>query len=69
MKNTYIPLDMLSCAATVPLPESSPIRRLQPGAHPSGEPVWGVIEINAGEADDRGIHVGDKVVYNAAPVP
>ena len=31
----------------------------------SNEPVRGVIEINAGEADRRGIHTGDKVDYPA----
>lgn len=65
MKNTYLPLDMLFVARdgtiahihknAVPLSET-PI--------PSHAPVTGVIELNAGRADETGLRVGDKVRYN-----
>ncbi|MGE3623100.1 MAG: DUF192 domain-containing protein [Bdellovibrionales bacterium] len=70
MKNTEIALDMLFVRAdgaiakivTHAVPHS-----LQP--HSSGEPVKGVLELNGGEADRRGIHVGDHVVYPGFGAP
>ena len=66
MMNTSIPLDMLFvrgdgaiikiASHTVPF-SLAPIN--------ADEPVRAVIEINAGEADRRDIHTGDKVVYPA----
>lgn len=65
MRNTYIPLDMLFIRAdgtiariarnTEPLSE----RRIS-----SGEPVLGVLEINAGLSSRLGIDVGDRVEHD-----
>jgi len=70
MKNTFIPLDMLFVRA------DGVIIKVVTHAEPfstamisSNEPVRGVIEINAGEADRRGIRTGDKVIYPAFARP
>ena len=62
MKNTILPLDMLFIGAdgrvvsiarnAVPFDET---------AIPSGGPVLGVLEINAGVAEKDGVEPGDKV--------
>ena len=69
MKNTFISLDMLFVRG------DGVIAKIVTHAEPfsvavisSGEPVRGVIEINAGEADRRGLHTGDKVIYPAFTV-
>jgi hypothetical protein len=66
MKNTYIPLDMLF------IRHDGTIVKIITHAEPfdltplsSGEPVRGVIEINAGEAERRGLKIGDKIVSSA----
>ena len=67
MKDTYIPLDILFIDA------SGIIRRVVPGAEPlseatlsSVEAVQGVLEINAGQADELGIRVGDQVKFSSS---
>ena len=66
MKNTYLPLDMLFlnnageivkiAERTVPLS----IDRI-----PSGRPVKGVLEVNAGTAERLGLALGDRVLHPA----
>ena len=64
MKNTYLPLDMVFIRADGTIaritadtePESTRII-------PSGEPVLGVLELNAGTAAKIGAKPGDKVVH------
>ena len=66
MKNTYIPLDMLFVRADgtiVKIVTHAQPLNLAPIA--SDEPVRGVIEINGGEADRRGLKTGDRVLYPA----
>ena len=65
MKNTYIPLDMLfidrrgriACLLANTKPESLDILSC-------AKPVKAVLEIGGGEAAERGIHVGDRVVHS-----
>ena len=64
MKNTYIPLDMLFidrrgrivCLLANTEPQSLKILSCN-------KPVKAVLEIGGGEAAERGIHVGDRVVH------
>ncbi len=64
MKNTYIPLDMLFidshgrivCLLAMTRPQSLEILSCP-------KPVKAVLEIGGGEAADRGIRVGDRVVH------
>jgi uncharacterized membrane protein (UPF0127 family) len=62
MKNTYVPLDMLF------FDSEGRITHIHRNATPQSEdlissngPVAGVLELLAGEADRRGIRVGDRV--------
>ena len=64
MKNTYLPLDMLF------IDSDGTVRRvvlhappLSEDIIPSGTPVTGVLELNAGQADAIGVKVGDKVKF------
>ncbi|WP_288584147.1 DUF192 domain-containing protein [uncultured Methylobacterium sp.] len=64
MKNTYLPLDMLFIRA------DGTVARIAADTEPlstrtiaSGEPVLGVLELNAGTAARLGIHPGDKVEH------
>lgn len=68
MKNTYVPLDMLFFGAEGRI--LSIVRNTQPLSTriiDSGGPVWGVVEIRAGEADRRGITEGDRIRHSAEP--
>jgi uncharacterized membrane protein (UPF0127 family) len=64
MKNTYIPLDMLfidargriACLLAMTRPQSLEILSCP-------KPVKAVLEIGGGEASERGIRVGDRVIY------
>lgn len=64
MKNTYLPLDMLFIRA------DGTVARIAADTEPlstrtisSGEPVLGVLELNAGTAARLGLHPGDKVEH------
>lgn len=64
MKNTPLPLDMLFIRS------NGTIARIEANTEPysltvlsSGEPVIGVLEINAGIAEKLGIRAGDKVIH------
>jgi uncharacterized membrane protein (UPF0127 family) len=64
MKDTYLPLDMLF------IDSDGSVRRVALHATPmsedlipSGAPVTGVLELNAGQADAIGVAVGDKVKF------
>ncbi len=66
MKNTYLPLDMLF------IDEDGSVRAIKENATPmsqtlipSGEPVVGVLELNAGQAARIGAKPGDKVIFPA----
>jgi uncharacterized protein len=66
MKNTYIPLDMLFVGADGTIEKIvTHAEPLNLAPIPSDEPVRGVIEINGGEADRRGLKTGDRVLYPA----
>jgi uncharacterized membrane protein (UPF0127 family) len=64
MKNTYIPLDMLFidrrgrivCLLAMTKPQSLEILSCP-------KPVKAVLEIGGGEAQERGIRVGDRVIH------
>jgi len=63
MENTYLPLDMLFIRA------DGVVARVETHTEPmsrrviaSGEPVLGVLELNAGVCDELGIKAGDKVI-------
>jgi uncharacterized membrane protein (UPF0127 family) len=65
MQNTYIPLDMLFIRA------DGTVARIAENTEPfstriipSGEPVLGVLEVNAGTAARIGVRPGDKVVHS-----
>jgi hypothetical protein len=62
MKNTYIPLDMIFISrrgvVTNIVAAAEPFSERQ---IPSGGPVYGVLEVNAGVAGRIGLKVGDKV--------
>lgn len=64
MKNTPLPLDMIFIRT------NGTIARIEANTEPysltvlsSGEPVIGVLEINAGIAEKLGIRAGDKVIH------
>jgi uncharacterized membrane protein (UPF0127 family) len=64
MKDTYLPLDMVFIRA------DGTIARIEENTEPmstrtipSGEPVLGVLELNAGTAARLGIKAGDKVTH------
>jgi uncharacterized membrane protein (UPF0127 family) len=64
MKNTYLPLDMLFIRA------DGTVARIATDTEPlstrtiaSGEPVLGVLELNAGTAARLGLHAGDRVEH------
>ncbi|GJD49834.1 hypothetical protein OPKNFCMD_2569 [Methylobacterium crusticola] len=64
MKNTYLPLDMLFIRA------DGTVARIAADTEPlstrtilSGEPVLGVLELNAGTAARLGLHAGDRVEH------
>jgi uncharacterized membrane protein (UPF0127 family) len=64
MENTYLPLDMLFIRT------DGSIARIETHAEPmsrrvipAGEPVLGVLELNAGVSDELGIKAGDRVVH------
>jgi len=64
MKDTYLPLDMLFIDA------DGTVKRIVLHAPPmsedlipSGAPVTGVLELNAGQVDAIGVEVGDKVKF------
>jgi uncharacterized protein len=64
MKNTYVPLDMLFFGPDGRIVSIS--RNTQPLSLEiikSGGPVSGVVELRGGEAQRRGIAVGDRVQY------
>lgn len=64
MENTYIPLDMIF------IRQDGTIARIEQNTEPfsrriisSGEPVLGVLEVNAGVTAKLGIEAGDKVEH------
>ncbi|MEZ0225343.1 MAG: DUF192 domain-containing protein [Alphaproteobacteria bacterium] len=64
MKNTLIPLDILfigSDGRIVNIHRNA--KPNDPTPLPSREPVTGVLEINGGQSDERGIKIGDKVKH------
>ena len=68
MKNTHIPLDILFIAS------SGKIVKVHSAAKPlslqtidSGEPVRAVLELNAGQLQKHGIHVGNRISHQAFP--
>jgi uncharacterized membrane protein (UPF0127 family) len=64
MKNTYVPLDMLfidSRGRIVCLLANTKPQSLEILSCP--KPVKAVLEIGGGEAAERGIHVGDRVIH------
>jgi uncharacterized protein len=65
MQNTYIPLDMLF------IRNDGTIARIATGTEPmstrtipSGEPVLGVLELNAGAAEKIGAKAGDRIEHS-----
>ena len=65
MKNTFIPLDMLFVRADGTIAQI--LHAAPQDLTPVGpeEPMAGVIELNGGAAEAKGIKVGDRVVYGA----
>lgn len=66
MMNTFIPLDMLFIkrdGRIVRVVERTVPRSLETIS--AGEPVAGVLEVNAGTASRLGIKPGDRIVYRA----
>jgi uncharacterized protein len=64
MKNTYVPLDMLFFGPDGRIVSiSRNTRPLSTVIIDSGGPVSGAVEILAGEAQRRGIEVGDRILY------
>ena len=64
MKDTYLPLDMLFIDADGTVKRV--VLRATPMSEdmiPSGAPVTGVLELNAGQADAIAVKVGDKVKF------
>ena len=62
MKNTYLPLDMIFIAKTGKV--VGIVANAEPLSErliPSGAPVLGVLEVNAGTAASLGLKVGDEV--------
>ncbi|AWB21076.1 DUF192 domain-containing protein [Methylobacterium currus] len=64
MKNTYLPLDMLFIRADGTVARiATETEPLSTRTIPSGEPVLGVLELNAGTAARLGLHPGDRVEH------
>ncbi|GJD60151.1 DUF192 domain-containing protein [Methylobacterium frigidaeris] len=64
MKNTYLPLDMLFIRADGTVARiATDTEPLSTRTIPSGEPVLGVLELNAGTAARLGLHPGDRVEH------
>jgi uncharacterized membrane protein (UPF0127 family) len=64
MQNTYIPLDMVFIRADGTVARIA--KRTEPLSTrtiPSGEPVLGVLEVNAGVAERIGLKAGDRVEH------
>jgi uncharacterized membrane protein (UPF0127 family) len=64
MRNTYIPLDMIF------IKENGSVHRIQEDTEPfseevilSGEPVFAVLEVNAGTTRELGLRPGDRVEH------
>ena len=66
MKNTYVPLDIVFIGTDGRIASiARNARPLSTDLIPSGGDVAGVLEILGGEADRRGIAIGDRLVYRA----
>ncbi|MEH3147304.1 MAG: DUF192 domain-containing protein [Methylobacterium frigidaeris] len=64
MKNTYLPLDMLFIRADGTVARiAADTEPLSTRTIPSGEPVLGVLELNAGTAAKLGLRAGDRVEH------
>jgi hypothetical protein len=64
MQNTYIPLDMVFIRADGTVARvAERTEPLSTRTIPSGEPVLGVLEINAGVAERIGLKAGDRVEH------
>lgn len=64
MQNTYIPLDMLFIRADGSIARiASGTEPLSTRTIPSGEPVLGVLELNAGAAEKIGARPGDRIEH------
>ncbi len=64
MQNTYIPLDMLFIRADGTIARiASGTEPLSTRTIPSGEPVLGVLELNAGAAEKIGAKAGDRIEH------
>jgi uncharacterized protein len=64
MKNTYIPLDMIFISRQgVVTSIAANAEPLSERLIPSGGPIYGVLEINAGVAARIGLQVGDRVKH------
>lgn len=64
MKNTYLPLDMVFIRADGTVARvAADTEPLSTKIIPSGEPVLGVLELNAGVAAKLGIRAGDRVQH------
>ncbi|WP_298955154.1 DUF192 domain-containing protein [uncultured Methylobacterium sp.] len=64
MKNTYLPLDMLFLRADGTVARiAADTEPLSTRTIPSGEPVLGVLELNAGTAAKLGLRAGDRVEH------
>jgi uncharacterized membrane protein (UPF0127 family) len=64
MQNTYLPLDMLFIRADGTIARiAANAEPLSTRTIPSGEPVLGVLELNAGTASRMGIKPGDRVEH------
>lgn len=64
MQNTYLPLDMLFIRADGSIARIA--ERTEPMSTrtiPSGEPVLGVLELNAGAAEKIGAKAGDRIEH------
>ena len=64
MKNTYLPLDMVFIRADGTIARvAADTEPLSTAIISSGEPVLGVLELNAGTAAKLGIRPGDRVEH------
>jgi uncharacterized membrane protein (UPF0127 family) len=64
MQNTYLPLDMLFIRSDGTIARiAANTEPLSTRTIPSGEPVLGVLELNAGTASRMGIKPGDRVEH------
>jgi uncharacterized membrane protein (UPF0127 family) len=64
MQNTYLPLDMLFIRADGTIARiAANTEPLSTRTIPSGEPVLGVLELNAGTASRMGIKPGDRIEH------